>query len=85
MILQEIKYFIITLLLVYVIIISLRPSFPNPKFMFILHKNPILLILLFIGAIYSFYLDERIGFLLLIIIFGIYFDITCIIKRDVTN
>ena len=85
MIIEEVKLLIITLLLVYVIIISLRPSSPNPKFMFILHKNPILLIVLFIMAIYSFYLDERIGFLLLIIIFGIYFDITCIIKRNVTN
>lgn len=82
---QQIKLLIITILLIYVILISLRPSSPNPPFFLIIHKNPILLVLLFIIAIYSFYLDQRIGFLLLIIIFGIYFDITCIIKRDVTN
>tara|TARA_Y100000389_G_scaffold83399_1_gene79964 strand:- start:13512 stop:13766 length:255 start_codon:yes stop_codon:yes gene_type:complete len=81
---DELKLFIITLLSLYVLFVSLRPSYPNPDFILILHKNPILIILLFIFALYSFNFDQRIGFLLLIILFGIYFDIISIIKRDVT-
>lgn len=82
---SHIKHFILLILSFYIILISLRPSYPNPSFILHIHKNPIYFILLAILAIFSFSFDFRIGLLLLIIIIGIYFDIICIIKRDATS
>jgi hypothetical protein len=79
------KIIIIIFLLIYVIFISMRPSSPNPKWFLKIHQYPIFLITFFIISISSFYIDERIGYLLLIILLGIYFDIVFIIKKDVTN
>lgn len=75
------KGFVLGVLAGFIILYSLQPQTKNPDWLFVIHENPWLLVVILILAYYSMKWDARIGYFLMIICIAIYLDIVLIIKK----
>ena len=75
------KGFVLGVLAGFIILYSLQPQTKNPDWLFVIHENPWLLVVILILAYYSMKWDTRIGYFLMIICIAIYLDIVLIIKK----
>jgi hypothetical protein len=76
-----IKGIIIGFLAGFIVLYSLQPHVKNPDWLMIIYENPLILLIMLILVYYIMRWNIIIGYLLLIVIIGIYLDIILIIKK----
>jgi len=74
------RYLIIGILSAYLLIYGLRPSVPYPETLIDIYEHYWVLLILIVLDIYLLYWDLRIGFLLLLAIIAIIFDMIIFTK-----